>query len=258
MIKLTINGRTVEAREGEMLLTVIRRQGIEIPALCHHDAVEPFGACRLCTVEITKPSWQGWKNYVTSCLYPVEEGLVVETHSPEVMDIRRTLVDLQLAANPGASAIVKLADEMGLRETSFEIVPDADECILCGLCTRICDELGFSAISTVNRGHGKEVAPPLDEPPPDCVGCLACAHLCPTDFIKFTDTPETRTIWGKEFRMVTCETCGRPLNITPEMVDHYSKVSGLGKDYFTQCPQCKRKHTAEKFVSLMVDDRELF
>ena len=80
MVHLTINGRIVQAEEGEMLLAVIRREGIKIPAECHHEAVEPFGACRLCTVEITRKEWDGWSNYVTSCLYPVADGLIVEVH----------------------------------------------------------------------------------------------------------------------------------------------------------------------------------
>jgi bidirectional [NiFe] hydrogenase diaphorase subunit len=100
MVTMTINGKRVQAQEGEMLLAVLRRLQIEVPALCHHEAVEPFGACRLCTVEITKKSWNGWKNHVTSCLYPVEEGLIVQTHSSEVVEIRRNILDLLLASSP--------------------------------------------------------------------------------------------------------------------------------------------------------------
>lgn len=252
MVTLTINGNTVQATEGEMLLDVIRRIGIEVPALCHHEAVEPFGSCRLCTVEITRESWNGWKNYVTSCLYPVEEGLQVTTHSGEVEEIRRTLIDLYLARSPEASAIIDLGEQYGLVESTYPVTPDADNCILCGLCTRICDHLGFSAISTAGRGHGKVIAPPLDEPPPDCVGCLACAHICPTDFITFESRGVKRQIWGKQFELLKCRSCGKSLNITQEMVTQFAAKSGLDEDYFTECPECKRKKTAAKFVSLMV------
>jgi len=111
MITLSINGKLLQAKEGEMLLTVIRQQGIDVPALCHHEAVEPFGACRLCTVEITRKEWDGWKNYVTSCLYPVEEGLIVQTHTGEVTQIRRTILHLLLASSPRSCVIPQLAAE---------------------------------------------------------------------------------------------------------------------------------------------------
>ena len=132
MVNITINGKMVQAHEGEMLLETIRRENIDIPALCHHEAVEPYGACRLCMVEITKQEWDGWKNHVTSCLYPVEEGLIVQTHSEKVLDIRRTVLDLQLARCPNSPEIRKLAAEYGVTHTSYEEIPDGDNCILCG------------------------------------------------------------------------------------------------------------------------------
>ena len=84
MVSLTINGKLVQAKEDEMLLSVIKRMGIDVPSTCNHKAVEPFGACRLCTVEITRPEWDGWKKHVTSCLYPVEEGLIVVHGAPHI------------------------------------------------------------------------------------------------------------------------------------------------------------------------------
>ena len=110
MVHLTINGKVVKAAEGEMLLPAIRRQGIEVPALCDHAAVEPCGACRLCMVEITRPDWNGWKRQVTSCLYPVEEGLIVSTHTPQILEIRRTILDLYLARCPNSDVIQKMAE----------------------------------------------------------------------------------------------------------------------------------------------------
>ena len=243
MVTLTINGKVVQANEGEYLLAVIRRMGIDIPALCQHDAVEPYGGCRLCMVEITKEEWNGWKNHVTSCLYPVEEGLIVNTHAPKIIELRKTLLDLFLARNPHTPLIQKMAAEYGLTKSSFELVPEPNDCILCGICTRVCDEMGFSAISTVNRGHGKEVAPPLDQPPPDCVGCLACAQACPTNFIKFKDNGTTREIWGRTFEMLTCEKTGKP-TITKEFADYLVKNRNIPEEYFTKGDEAHRKETA--------------
>jgi len=230
----------VQAEEGEMLLAVIRRMGIDIPALCHHEAVEPFGACRLCTVEITKESWNGWKNYVTSCLYPVEQDLIVHTHSAKVIELRKTLIDLLLARCPGSPEIREMAAQYGVNETSYEPVVNGDNCILCGLCTRICSRLGFNAISTVGRGHTKEVAPPMKEAPPDCVGCLSCALNCPTHVIKFTDVNGKRTIWGKTFELLTCKECGAT-TITREFAEALSERRGIPMEYFEKCDACHRK-----------------
>jgi len=243
MVNLTINGRVVQAEEGEMLLTVIRREGISIPATCNHGSVEPFGACRLCTVEITKQEWQGWKNYVTACLDPVANGLIVNTHSETVIEIRKTLLDLQLARHPNTPLIQKMAAEFGITKTSYEEIPDGDDCILCALCTRMCDRMGFTAISTVGRGHGKKIAPPLDEPPPDCVGCLACAQCCPTNFIKYSDEHSSRTIWGKKFERIACAKCGK-LTITKEFADSLSESRNIPREYFDVCDDCHRKETA--------------
>ncbi|MEA2031297.1 MAG: 2Fe-2S iron-sulfur cluster-binding protein [candidate division Zixibacteria bacterium] len=244
MVHLTINGRTAQAEEGEMLLDVIKRQGIDIPAICQHDAVEPSGSCRLCTVEITKADWDGWKNYVTSCLYPVADGLIVNTHSDAVNEIRKTLFDLYLARHPNSLFVQKLAAEYGVTETSFTEVPDGDDCILCGLCTRICDRMGFSAISTVGRGHSKEIAPPLKEAPPDCVGCLACAQSCPTGHIKFSEEGVSRSIWGKQFERITCSKCGKLTAITKEFADSLSKTQDIPREYFDICDECRRRETA--------------
>jgi NADH dehydrogenase/NADH:ubiquinone oxidoreductase subunit G len=243
MVTLTINGKIVQAQEGEMLLAVLRREKIEIPALCHHDAVEPYGACRLCMVEITRPEWEGWTKYVTSCLYPVEDGLIVSTHSPKIIELRKTIIDLYLARHPNTPEIIKLATEYGITRTSYEVVPDGDDCILCSLCTRICDQMGFSAIAAVGRGHNREIAPPLREAPPDCTGCLACAHNCPTNFIKFSDENNIRTIWKKSFELITCSQCGKA-TITKEFAEHLSKNRDIPITYFEICDDCHRRETA--------------
>jgi len=255
MVNLTINGRVVQAEEGEMVLAVTRRMGIDVPALCDHAAVEPFGACRLCMVEITHPDGGGWKGHVTSCLYPVEEGLVVQTHTDKVIEIRRTMLDLQLARCPQSPEIRKLAAEYGVTQTSFEEVAGGDNCILCGLCTRICDALGFSAISTVGRGHGKEIAPPLKMAPPDCVGCLSCALNCPTNCIPYTDEGSTRTIWDKSFERIACSKCGK-LTITKAFADALVELRDLPREYFDICDECRRKELSLKMGSIANWSRE--
>jgi bidirectional [NiFe] hydrogenase diaphorase subunit len=246
MVTLTINGKMVKAEQGEMLLKVIRREKIEIPAPCHHDAVEPYGACRMCTVEITHKDWKGWKGQVTSCLYPVEDGLIVSTHTPEVIALRKTILDLYLARSPQSEVVRGWAEEYGITQTSFEVVPDGNDCILCGLCTRVCDQMGFHAISAANRGHGKEIAPPLWEAPAACVGCLSCANVCPTNYIKYTDKNGTREIWGKKFELIRCEKSGLP-TITKEFAEYLSKHRNIPAEYYTLGDRAHRTETAMTF-----------
>ncbi len=256
MIKLTINGKLVQADEGDMLLTVIRREGIDVPSQCHHQAVEPSGACRLCMVEITRQEWDGWSKFVTSCLYPVEDGLIVTTHSAKVIQLRKTIIDLYLARHPNSTEIMRLASEYGITRTTYETVVDGDDCIMCGLCTRICAHMGFSAISTVGRGHDKEIAPPLKEAPTDCTGCLSCANNCPTNFIEFTRDSNSLTIWGRTFETLACSQCGKA-TITREFAEHLSKTRDIPIAYFEVCDDCHRKETAKTMGRVVNWTREV-
>lgn len=239
-----------------MLLASLRREGIDIPALCDHEAVEPCGSCRLCMVEITREDWGGWTKYVTSCLYPVEEGLIVSTHTPEILEIRKTILDLYLARCPGSDLVQKMAGEYGISRTSYETVPEADNCIMCYACTRICEVLGKNAISAVMRGHDKVIAPPFGEEPPDCVGCLSCAHICPTDVIPWTDEGSTRTIWKKRFELVSCAKCGRKI-ITRDFADYLMEKRNIPREYFETCDECKRTDLAHKMGRLVDSAREV-
>lgn len=255
MIHLEIDGRAIRAEEGATLLDVARGAGIEIPTLCHHEALEDWGGCRLCMVEISHPDWDGWTDVVTSCLYPAKDGLVVRTGSGAVVDVRRAVLDLLLARCPEADEIRRLAGEYGVSETSF-VEPDLENkrCILCTLCVRVCAEIGASAIGTAGRGQAKRIAPPFDQPAERCVGCLSCVRICPTDAIDYEDAGNVRKIWGRTFDLVPCEDCGTPL-MTEEHIALDMEKSGLPRDYFTRCPACKRKSTAEKIRATFTDLR---
>ncbi len=182
-ITLEINGKKVEAKEGMTVLEAAKSAGIEIPTLCYHEALKPYGACRLCTVEITSA---GAIRLVASCQYPVEEGLVVNTDTPQVMKSRKMIVELMLARCPTVPKIQELGREYGIDKSRFRVKEEL--CILCGLCARMCEEVvGVSAINFHKRGFEREVTTPFTEISEACIGCGACAKICPTGAITLED-----------------------------------------------------------------------
>jgi NADH dehydrogenase/NADH:ubiquinone oxidoreductase subunit G len=251
MPTLIIDGKTVQMREGAFLLEACRQAGIEVPALCHHAAVEPWGGCRLCVVDVTRSEWEGWKRMVAACLYPVEQGLIVYTKTERVIATRKTILDLLLARCPDTPLVQRLAGEYGITESSWARSPEPTDCVLCGLCTRVCDALGVSAISSSDRGSSRRISSPFNEPPPDCIGCLACAEVCPTRCIPFETSDRRRTIWKKTFEMLRCPDCGRS-HITREQADFYAGRGGVPREYFLLCDACKRVRQARTITDLVV------
>lgn len=237
MVNLIIDGQQVEAEVGATILQVARAYGIEIPTLCSHDSIEPSGACRLCVVEIKKGNRT---RIVTSCLYQVEKDLVVDTKSERVMNVRRLVLELLMARNPKADVLKELAQEMGVGEQT-RFIPDTDKgkCILCRLCVRTCESVvGVSAIGLSYRGSLKTVGPPFNEDSLTCIGCGACAYVCPTGHIEMKTTVDTRTIWGRTFKMQACNTCGR--YFAPEdQLKFISETTGVPMADLAVCTSCR-------------------
>ncbi|MDW7739443.1 MAG: 2Fe-2S iron-sulfur cluster-binding protein [Bacillota bacterium] len=203
-IIINIDGRTVETESGKMLLDVIRDLGIYIPTLCYHPSLPRSGACRLCLVEVNKKEWAGSSRIVTSCLYPVEEGLIINTRTSEVMKTRRSLLELYMSECPGSEEIKALARLEGIDDTSFALSSDDNKCVLCGLCVRVCQDCGPGAISTQGRGIDKIIAPNPEGVADHCVGCRACAYICPTGTIPFEQQNCQLKIWNKTFEIPIC------------------------------------------------------
>ncbi|MFZ0483959.1 MAG: FAD-dependent oxidoreductase, partial [Desulfobacterales bacterium] len=188
MISFTLNGKTVQGKEGEYLLKIAEEHGIEIPTLCHHKALEPAGMCRLCTVEM---HYGGRVKHVTACNYPIWEGMEIKTDTEGIHQIRKLIVEMLLARCPNVPVIKELADKYDIKEPRFKT--EDDDCILCGLCTRICDKMGSGAISLTGRGVEFKVDTPFHVQTDVCMACGACASVCPTGHINVDKIKELIT-----------------------------------------------------------------
>jgi len=176
-IIIIIDKHKIEADKSDTILQAAEKGGIHIPTLCYHQKLKPYGACRLCIVEIEKNSRP---EIVASCTHPVEDGLIVHTESPSVEQIRKNLVELYLALFPFNPEIKKLAKKYQLSKTRYK--KENNYCILCGLCVRHCREVKENnAVGFVGRGINKKVTFIPDSAYfKYCENCMECMDICPT------------------------------------------------------------------------------
>lgn len=179
-ILLQIDGREVKAREEMTILDAAQSVGIFIPTLCHHEKLEPYGACRICTVEVETG---GRTNLIAACVRPVEKGLVVRTRSEKVDKIRKMLLEEQLAHAPDSVELQKLAQQYGADKDRFE--KESSFCILCALCVRYCAEVKKKdAVGFVERGPRREISFVPEIASKECWNCKECFPLCPTSALQ--------------------------------------------------------------------------
>ena len=203
MINLKINGVKVAVEEGSTILEAANFLGFPIPTLCHMDGLTPYGACRLCVVEIgIGPR----SKLVSSCTYPVEEGMVVRTASNRVVKARKMVIELLLATCPQSKVIQDLASSLEVRQQRFR--QEHDDCILCGLCVRVCKEqMMAQAIGFRGRGEKRSLGTPFDVKSEACRLCGGCMYVCPACQLRCTYTEKDSAI------------CGGCANISPPCIE---------------------------------------
>jgi bidirectional [NiFe] hydrogenase diaphorase subunit len=250
-VPIIVDGLKVEVDRGMPIINAARKAGVFIPTLCYHEALKPYGSCRLCMVEVVHNKQ---RSLVTSCNFPAEGGMEVFTDTSRVRQIRRMIVELLLARCPEIQMIRTMAKQMGIESSMFK-KKEANECILCGLCVRFCDEVvGVGAIGLANRGIDREVATPFKVASDICIGCGACTYICHTGCIEMVPdekTPRLRRMKMGNLTLVPCpnnyqcESCPMEANFLAEMKDvitefrstyrkftekneHLSKLGGAG------------------------------
>jgi len=236
MIPLVIDGQPVEGRESESILEAALDAGIEIPRLCYNESVKPYGACRLCLVEVVR---KGKSRMTTSCTYPVMEGIEVFTQTDKVLRARRMIIELILAMCPGDKLIQDMAREMGVEKVRFK--EEEKDCILCGLCGRVCEEVvGANAIHFAFRGDRREMIPPFQEEATACIACGACVVICPVDVIKMKEQGDERTIirWKRTLKMKQCKACGNYFAPWFQL-EKFKEQAKLPKGFFDLCYTCR-------------------
>jgi len=197
LVKLTIDGRAVEARPGTLVIDAAKMAGIEIPAFCYYEGLTLQAACRMCLVEVEK-----MPKLMTACTLPVSEGLVVRTETAQVAQARKSMLEFLLTNHPLDCPVCDKGGECELQDMVFRygagesryleekvhtpekqwspvVFFDAPRCILCFRCVRICTEgLGVGALGVINRGVMSEIAPNHGDHL-ECDECGACIDICP-------------------------------------------------------------------------------
>jgi iron-only hydrogenase group A len=214
-MKLTINGKECWASNGETILTVAQREGINIPTLCHLKEFSPTGSCRICVVEV-----DGGRNLVPACAFPVTEGMRIHTNSARVRRARKTIIELLIANHPQdcltclrnqSCELQSLSMQYGVHTIRYRgarktakmdlanpaIERDPEKCILCGRCVRVCHETqNIGAIDFTMRGFKSQVAPAMNRSlnTVPCVDCGQCVVVCPVGAL--TEKNSTKSVWS--------------------------------------------------------------
>ena len=192
MTNLKLNGLDIAVDDGMTVLEAAQFLGFPIPTLCHMDGLSPYGACRLCVVEVGEGPRT---RLVTSCTYPAQEGLVVRTASNRVVRARKMIIELLLASCPQSKEIQDLASAHAVTTQRFR--QEHEDCVLCGRCVRMCEEqMMAKAIGFRGRGEMRSIGTPFDIKSEKCRLCGGCIYVCPACSLRCTYTEPDKAVCG--------------------------------------------------------------
>ncbi len=247
MPTLQIDNQAVEVPEGATVLEAARSVGADIPTLCHHPALEPYAACRLCMVEVVSG---GREQVVASCAYPAREGLEVRTSTERIQRLRRALLRLYLASAPASERVRTLAARYGVTGTDLAVADPESDCIMCGLCQRVCESLvGKGGLGFAYRGRERRIGAPYGEALQDCLGCGACAFVCPTGRVtaRLAEGAMEVQPWEARVPMAVCKACGQPVG--PQAgLEEAARTLEISLERLLVCPECRRQAHVREFA----------
>ncbi|MCU0661166.1 MAG: 2Fe-2S iron-sulfur cluster-binding protein [Myxococcota bacterium] len=259
MITFSMDNRSIAVEKGTTVLKAAQANGIEIPTLCASDALTPYGACRLCVVEVEKA---GKRSIQASCSLAVEEGMIVRTQSARVIERRQLVLELLLARCPEVKVIQDLAREYNVADKAPQWTRQNETCILCGLCVRACAEVvGANAIQFAGSGASRVVASAFDKKADDCVACGSCVFVCPTGHVKKIDLKKPRVTshedapidgpvreiinWKVSQPLKLCKKCKNPF-APANQLEKIQKQFYMMPQVVDLCPTCRTYPQVDK------------
>jgi len=251
-VRFKINNTGVDAERGIYVLPLIQKLGIYVPTLCYHPAVKPYGACRLCLIEVKDK--RSRIKITTSCNYPAQEGIEIFTDTEKVKRARKLIMEMLLAQASGSEEIKEFAKKLEVEKTTMDTAESTEKCIMCGLCIRVCEELiGLGCLTFEGKGVGRKVTTPWNTSSDLCIGCGACAAVCPTGAIIISDVERYREINKTKVRLplLKCNECGSFFvvdKIYEKLKASFKSIVKNNGEFLNICEKCKRKLLAQKLI----------
>ena len=269
MVNLTIDDKQVTAPRTATIYEAAKLNGIKIPILCHDKKLKPFGACRMCLVEVEQMKGR----QIPACTTPVTEGMIIRTSTPDIVKARKMVLELLLLNHPIDCPVCDKAGDCDLQNLTYEykvnanrftdekfhheidynnplIERDMNRCVLCGKCARICDEIvSFGALTFIDRGIETKIGCEFDDAL-NCEFCGSCVSVCPVGSLLARPFKFKARWWALTKQTSVCGYCGTGCNLTLGVKDNkvlttiYDENQGFHKGQF-----CVRGRFGYQFIN---------
>ncbi len=239
MVNLTIDDKQVTAPKTATIYDAAKLNGIKIPILCHDKKLKPFGACRMCLVEVEQMKGR----QIPACTTPVTEGMIIRTSTPDIVKARKMVLELLLLNHPLDCPVCDKSGDCDLQNLTYEykvnsnrfkdekfnheidynnplIERDMNRCVLCGKCARICDEIvSFGALTFIDRGIETKIGCEFDDAL-NCEFCGSCISVCPVGSLLARPFKHKARFWALTKHTSVCGFCGTGCNLTLGVKDN--------------------------------------